>query len=167
MSTSLRKWMVAIALLVITGTGVYVIEVRRYAGEQSSMEIEGWRQAALFLHQQGTDKGEQRTRNIFYAGKKQRDKKRVAKVRKTKKKVVKQTPAKPAVVDMASRLRCLAVAKRGQQWTAYISLDGQEQMVKPGDVINEQVRILEITEAGIRVEDMKANKQSVVPVLGV
>lgn len=164
MMLSSRSLMVISMLLVIAGISAYVFESGRYASTLGSQQVADWWQLAKVQQQDG-DKEHQRTRNIFHTGTVKRSKKTIAKASKPKKKTITKAP-KPAVVDMASRLRCLAVAKRGQQWTAYVSLDGKEQLVKPGDVINEQVRILEISEAGVRVEDMKANKQSVVPVLG-
>ena len=165
----MRPWIigsVTATLLMVTG---YSLEMSRYNnGIQDGEQVTRWLQRAEIMQQQASinDK-KKRTRNIFVNTKAVKRAVAKKKAKQKKKKLVRKKPVPKPVVDMASRLRCLAVAKRGQQWTAYMTLDEQVHMVKPGDVINKQVRILEIGETGVRVEDIKAGRRSLVPVLGV
>ena len=169
LSIKMRPWLIGLVTAAILMAVAYALEMNRYAsGLQDDEQVTGWLQHAQIIQQQASiDKNSTRSRNIFVnaAAAKRAAVKKQAK--KKKKKLVRKKPAPKPVVDMASRLRCLAVARRGQQWTAYMTLDEQVHMVKPGDVINKQVRILEIGETGVRVEDIKAGRRSLVPVLGV
>lgn len=172
-SITLRPWVIGLATAAILMVVGYALEMNRYgSGIQDDELVTQWLQRAQIMQQQASvDKNSKRSRNIFVnaAAVKRAAVKRAAvkKKAKKKKKLVRKKPVPKPVVDMASRLRCLAVARRGQQWTAYMTLDQEVHMVKPGDVINKQVRILEIGETGVRVEDIKAGRRSLVPVLGV
>jgi len=164
----LRPWIIGSVTATLLMVAGYSWEMSRYnSGMQDDELVTRWLQRAEIMQQQASinDK-KKRTRNIFVNTKAVK-RAAIKKKTKQKKKLVRKKPSPKPVVDMASRLRCLAVARRGQQWTAYMTLDEQVHMVKPGDVINKQVRILEIGETGVRVEDIKAGRRSLVPVLGV
>lgn len=162
-----KRLMTGLAVVVVIALGAnnYFVESEHYTGVQDDAQIERWLQTAHYMKQTIVVSDKQDSRDIFsHDGQKKKVGKRKTKNTKAKNKYIKKTPA--IVVGVASRLRCLAVAKQGEQWTAYMTLDGESHMVKHGDIINNQVRILDIGESGVNIEDVKGGQRSLVPVLG-
>ena len=166
-----KKFHLIILSSVVIALGIvssYLVEVKHYDNVTNSEQVNLWLQTTLYSQQVALNKSKSRSRDIFNrGGDKAKIAKRKSKRKKTKKKLTKSTPIIKPVLSMVSRLRCLAVAKRDKQWTAYVTLNEQVHLVRIGDVINKQIRILNISENGVRVEDVKEGRRSLVSVLGV